>query len=36
MKEAAFIMREYGIQDPFDMTPAKWNKLFECAAEEVA
>lgn len=36
MKEAAFLMRNYGMSDPFDLTPQVWHKLMLCAVEEVA
>ena len=36
MKEAAFLMRQYSINDPFDLTPKVWNKLIILAAEEAA
>jgi hypothetical protein len=36
MKEAAFLMRECNVVDPFALTPSVWNKIFDCAIEDVA
>ena len=33
MKEAAFLMRECNVSDPFALTPKAWNKVIDCATE---